>query len=144
MHNRTEEDMQHFLSHDLAMVGSDGTAISADGPRSDALVHPRFYGAHARVLGRYVRDLGTLTLEAAVHRMTGRPAARLGLRDRGRIAAGCVADLVLLDPDTVADRATFERPHAYAAGVPHVMVNGQWVVSNSEHTGALPTGVIRR
>lgn len=140
--NRIEEDMQHFLRHPLGMVGSDGNSISATGPQSRALVHPRFYGAHARVLGRYVRDLGLLSVEEAVRKMAGRPAERLGLVDRGRVEAGCIADLALFDPGTVADRATFEEPHQYAVGVPHVMVNGQWVVSHGQHTGALPTGVL--
>jgi N-acyl-D-amino-acid deacylase len=140
--NRTEEDMQHFLKHPLSMVGSDGNAIAVDGPRAKVLVHPRYYGAHARVLGRYVRELGVLSLEQAVLKMSTRPAARLGLRDRGKIAAGYVADLTLFDPQTVSDRATFERPHQYAVGVPHVMVNGTWVVRDGEHTGALPTGVL--
>jgi N-acyl-D-amino-acid deacylase len=142
--NRREEDMQHFLTHPLGMIGSDGSSIAADGPRASSLVHPRYYGATARVLGRYVRELKVLTLEDAVHRMTGRPAARLGLRDRGQIARGYVADLALFDPATVMDRATFEQPHQYAVGVPHVMVNGQWVIRNSEHTGALPAGVLLR
>jgi len=142
--NRTEEDMQVFLKHRLSTIGSDGNAISADGSQSKALVHPRFYGAHARVLGRYVRELNVLTLEQAVHKVTLQATQRLGLRDRGRLAPGYIADLVILDAATVADRATFERPHQYAAGIPHVMENGQWVVRNGEHTGALPTGVIRR
>jgi len=136
--------MQAFLRHPASMVGSDGTAIAADGPRATALVHPRFYGAHARVLGRYVRDLGLLSLEEAVNKMTGRPAHRLGLRDRGRLAPGLAADLTVFDPLRVADRATFEQPHQYAAGVPHVMVAGQWVVRNGEPTGARPGGVLRR
>ena len=144
MHNRIEEDMQHFLRHGLSMVGSDGNAIAIDGPHADALVHPRYYGAHARVLGRYVRDLQVLTLEEAVHKMTGRPAARLGLTDRGRVAPGSVADLALFRPGRIADQATFEAPHQYAVGVPHVMVGGEWVIRDGEHTGALPTGVIRQ
>ena len=142
--NRTEEDMQHFLRHPLGMIGSDGSAVAADGPFSKGLLHPRFYGATARVLGRYVRELKVLSLEEAVYKMAGKPAERLGLRDRGRIAPGYIADLALFDPDTVADRATFEEPHQYAAGVPHVMVNGQWVIRDSDHTDALPAGVIRR
>jgi N-acyl-D-amino-acid deacylase len=142
--NRTEEDMQYFLRHELSMVGSDGSAVAADGPFSKALLHPRFYGATARVLGRYARDLGALTLEEAVHKMSGRPAARLGLRDRGRVAPGYAADLAIFDPDTVGDRATFEQPHQYAVGVPHVMVNGEWVVRDGIHTGARPAGVLRR
>ena len=140
--NRTEEDMQYFLRHPLSMVGSDGNAIAVDGPRARVLVHPRFYGAHARVLGRYVRELGVLSLEEAVQKISTRPAARLGLRDRGKIADGYVADLALFDAETVSDRATFEQPHQYAVGVQHVMVNGTWVVRDGEHTGALPTGVI--
>ena len=111
LHNRTEEDMQAFLRHPSSMVGSDGNAIAADGPYAQALVHPRYYGAHVRVLGRYVRDLGVLSLEEAVHKMTAAPAARLGLSDRGLIAPGQVADLVLFDPAAVGDRATFEAPH---------------------------------
>ena len=144
LHNRIEEDMQHFLRHPLSMVGSDGLAIAADGPHAGALVHPRYYGAHARVLGRYVRDRGVLSLEEAVHKMTDGPAQRLGLSDRGRVAPGCTADLVILDPAQVADRATFEKPHRYAAGVPHVMVRGRWVVRDGRHTDALPAGVLRK
>jgi len=144
MFNRTEEDMQYFLRHPLSTIGSDGNAVAADGPLSGSNVHPRFYGAFPRVLGRYVRELNVLTLEDAVHKMTARAAGRLGLSDRGRLAPGYIADLTLFDPDTVADRATFERPHQYAAGIPHVMVNGQWVLRDNEHTGAFPAGVLTR
>ena len=142
--NRTEEDMQYLLKHPLSTFGSDGNAVDAHGPLSRANVHPRFYGAFPRVLGRYVRELGVLALEEAVHKMTGKAAGRLGLHDRGRIEPGCVADLTLFDPETVSDRATFEQPHQYAAGIPHVMVNGQWVLRDDEHTGAFPTGVLTR
>jgi N-acyl-D-aspartate/D-glutamate deacylase len=141
--NRTEEDMQVFLRHRLSTVGSDGSAISADGPQRNVLVHPRYYGAHARVLGRYVREKKLLTLEEAVHKMTLRPALRLGLRRHGRLAPGYMADLVIFDAGVIADRATFEAPHQYAIGVQHVMVNGQWVVRDGEHTGARPAGVLR-
>jgi N-acyl-D-amino-acid deacylase len=141
--NRTEEDLQHFLKHRLSMIGSDGNAVSADGPLSRVNVHPRFYGTFPRVLGRYVRELKVLTLEEAVHKMTGRPAARLRLRDRGRVAPGYVADVTLFDPATVADRATFESSHQYPVGIPHVMVKGQWVLRQGEHTGARPAGVLR-
>ena len=142
--NRTENDMQYFLRHRLSMIGSDGNAVAADGPLSKANLHPRFYGAFPRVLGRYVRDLKVLSVEAAVYKMTGGPARRLGLRDRGRIAPGCAADLTLFDLSKVADRATFEKPHQYPVGIPHVMVNGQWVIRQGEHTGALPAGVLKR
>jgi N-acyl-D-amino-acid deacylase len=142
--NRTESDMQHFLRHRLGMIGSDGNAIAADGWQARAKVHPRFYGTFPRVLGRYVRDLKVLSIEQAIYKMTGGPARRLGLADRGRIAPGYIADITLFDLQTVADRATFEQPHQYPVGIPYVMVSGVWVIRAGEHTGALPTGVIRR
>lgn len=132
---RTEEDMQIFLCHPRVMVGSDGSAFTADGPTGVGRPHPRNYGAAARVLGRYVRELGVLTLEDAVHRMSGKVAARLGLADRGRIRAGLIADLAVVDPVTVADRATFTDPHQYAAGVPFVVVNGAVAVADGRPTG---------
>jgi N-acyl-D-aspartate/D-glutamate deacylase len=141
--NRTEEDMQYFLRHRLGLIGSDGSAVAADGPFSTGNLHPRYYGAFPRILGRYVRELKVLTVEQAVHKMTGAAARRLRLTRRGRIAPGYIADITLFDLQTVADRATFEKPHQYAAGIPHVMVSGQWVLRAGAHTGAFPTGVIR-
>ncbi|MGQ9515727.1 MAG: N-acyl-D-amino-acid deacylase family protein [Anaerolineae bacterium] len=143
MFNRTEEDMQFFLQHPLGLVGSDGCAIAADGPLSHVKVHPRYYGTFPRVLGHYVRERGLMPVEEAVAKMSGRPAARLGLTDRGLIRPGYIADLVLFDMGSVHDRATFEQPHQYPDGVPYVMVNGQWVVYAGEHTGALPGRVLR-
>jgi N-acyl-D-aspartate/D-glutamate deacylase len=118
------------------MVGSDGSALTAGGPTGVGRPHPRNYGAAARVLGRYVRDLHVLTLEDAVHRMSGKVAARLGLRDRGWIRAGLAADLAVIDPVTIADRATFADPHQYATGVPFVVVNGAMAVDDHEPTGS--------
>jgi len=141
--NRTEEDMQYFLRHRLGMVGSDGSAIAADGSFSRANVHPRYYGTFPRILGRYVRELKVLTLEQAIYKMTGAVARRLGLADRGRIAPGYIADLTLFDANTVIDKATFEKPHQYPAGIPHVMVSGQWVIRQGQHTGAFPAGVLK-
>jgi N-acyl-D-amino-acid deacylase len=90
------------------------------------------------VLGRYVRERKVMPLETAIHKMTGMPAARLKLQGRGAIAPGAFADLVAFDPATVADRATFEEPHQYPVGIPHVMVNGRWVIREGAHTGATP------
>jgi len=142
--DQAEETKQFFMRHPLSQLGSDGSAVAADGRLSRVKLHPRYYGTFPRVLGRYVRELGVLSLEAAVHKMTGRPAARLGLRQRGLLAAGYLADLVVFDPQIVADRATFREPHQYPVGIPHVMVDGRWVIRGGEHTGALPAGVIRR
>jgi N-acyl-D-aspartate/D-glutamate deacylase len=95
------------------------------------------------VLGRYARDERVLPLETAVWKMTGLPARRLGLPDRGRLAEGAKADVVVFDPATVADRATYEDPHRYAAGVGDVVVNGRVVIAGGEHTGARPGRVLR-
>ena len=132
---RTEEDMRTFLRHPRSMVGSDGSALTADGPTGGGRPHPRNYGAAARILGRYVRHEPVLSLEDAVHRMSGKVADRLGLRDRGRIRAGLAADLAVIDASTVIDHATFESPHQYATGVPWVIVNGAVAVAEGNPTG---------
>ena len=144
IHNRVEDDIRYFLSHPLGMIGSDGNAISPTGVSSNEQLHPRFYGTYPRILGRYVREQSLMSLETAVHKMSGFPAERLGLRDRGRVREGMVADLAIFDPDTVVDRATFERPHQISDGVRHVLVNGELIVSNGKHTGARPGAVLRR
>jgi N-acyl-D-amino-acid deacylase len=138
-----EADLRRALTHPYVMVGSDGSALATDGPLATGKPHPRSYGTFPRVLGRYARDERVLTLENAVWKMTGLPARRLGLRDRGVLAAGAKADVVVLDPVTVADRATYEDPHRYAAGIGHVVVNGRVVIADGEHTGALPGRVLR-
>ena len=132
---RTEEDMRTFLRHPRSMVGSDGSALTADGPTGGGRPHPRNYGAAARILGRYVRETPVLSLEDAVHRMTGKVADRLGLRDRGRIRAGCAADIAVIDAHHVIDHATFDAPHQYATGIPWVVVNGAVAVAEGEPTG---------
>jgi N-acyl-D-aspartate/D-glutamate deacylase len=127
------------------VVGNCGfsPALATTGPLSEGKPHPRSYGTFPRVLGRYVRDEGVLTLPAVIHKMTGMPAARLGLKDRGVIRAGAKADVVAFSPGRVADLATYEDPHRYAAGIEHVIVNGRAVVRGGEHTGSLPGRVLR-
>jgi len=143
VHNRTEEDVQQFVSHPLGMIGSDGIAIAADGPWGQSPVHPRFYGTFPRVLAHYVRGRRAMPLEGAVRKMTSLPADKLGLKDRGRLQAGCAADLVVFDPAIVRDRATFQLPHQYPLGIEQVMVNGQWVVRDGEQTPARPGQILR-
>ena len=133
---RTETDMRAFLKHPLGMVGSDGLALAPGGRIGVGKPHPRSYGAHARVLGRYVREERVLGLEEAVHKMSGQVADRLGLRDRGRIRPGHAADLLVFDPAAVLDRADFDHPHQYPLGIEYVMVNGRMTVERGEHTGA--------
>lgn len=130
-----EENTARFLAHPLGMVCSDGSALAPYGPLSEGTPHPRAYGTFPRVLGHYVRREALMPLETAIHKMTGMPAARVGLRDRGRIAVGAAADIVVFDPDRIADRATFEAPHQYPVGIAHVLVNGRFTVRNGEHLG---------
>ena len=132
--SRRADDVATFLAHPLATLGSDGSAlpldIGADAP------HPRSYGAHARLLGHYAVHLGILSVEAAVAKMTSAPARRIGLADRGEVAPGMAADLVVFDAATVRDQATFERPAQPPTGVSHVIVNGVRAVVDGELTGA--------
>ncbi|MDO8476872.1 MAG: D-aminoacylase [Candidatus Rokubacteria bacterium] len=138
-----EADLRKALVHPHVMIGSDGSSLAATGPLSEGKPHPRSYGTFPRVLGRYARDEGVLTLPAAIHKMTGMPAARLGLKDRGVIRPCAKADVVAFSPGRVADLATYEDPHRYAAGIEHVIVNGRAVVRGGEHTGNLPGRVLR-
>ncbi len=126
-----------FLVHDQAMIGTDSVLIGA-------MPSPRTYGSFPRILGEFVREERLLSLEAAVRKMTGAPAARLGLTDRGRLIDGFKADIVVFDPVTVRSLATYDEPRRYPAGIPYVLVNGSLVIDGGEHTGALPGRALRR
>ncbi len=132
-----EENVRAVMAHRAHMVGTDGILVG-DVP------HPRGWGTYPRYLGHYVRELGILTLEEAVARMTGRPANRLGLDDRGRVLEGAAADLVVFDPVTVDSGATYEDPRRHPQGIVHVLVNGRFTVRDGQRTGALPGRAIRR
>lgn len=123
-HEGDDEWVRPFLSHDLYVMGSDGIY------QSGGQIHPRQYGSAGRLLGPCVRDWKLFTLEVAVHKMTGKPAARFGLPNRGLLRPGAFADLVVFDPATITDRATFEEPHQHTVGVRWVVVNGREVVSD--------------
>jgi len=122
---------------------SDSGSLAPSGVFLNTSTHPRAYGSFARLLAKYVRDEQALSLEEAVRRLSGFPAATLGLERRGRLAPGYFADVVAFDPDRIQDHATFEQPHQYATGVVHVFVNGQQVLRDGEHTGGLPGRVVR-
>jgi N-acyl-D-amino-acid deacylase len=139
----SEENTTRFLAHPLGMVCSDGSALAVDGPLSEGTPHPRNFGTFPRVLGHYCREQRAMPLATAIHKMTAQPARRLRLQGRGTIAPGAFADLVAFDPDTVADRATFAQPHQYPVGIPHVMVNGRFVLRDGEATGVRSGRVIR-
>jgi dihydroorotase/N-acyl-D-amino-acid deacylase len=137
----SEENVAMQLKRPWVVIGSDAGGQNPDSARG--LTHPRAYGTFPRVLGKYSRTDSLFTLEEAVRKMTGATAARLKLRDRGLLRDGMYADVVVFDPATIIDKATFDRPHQLAVGVKYVFVNGIAVVSNGAHTGATPGRVVR-
>ncbi|MBM3726319.1 MAG: D-aminoacylase [Acidobacteria bacterium] len=139
-HAINEEDVRRIMTHPATMIASDG-GISEFGKE---VPHPRGYGTFARVLARYTRQLGVLTLEEAVRKMTGLPAARLKLHDRGLLRPGLKADIVIFDPAIADDKATFGDPHQYAEGFRHVLVNGKLAVRHTQVTAERPGRVLRR
>ena len=140
----SEDDVRDFVRSPEVMIGSDGNSVSPEGTTGQGRPHPRFYGTFAKVLGHYSRDLGLLSLQDAVHKMTGASAKALGLKDRGILKRGFRADITIFDPETIAEQATYEEPHQFAAGLDTVLVNGVPTLQGGEHTGALAGGVLRR
>ncbi len=139
-HGMSEEDLQTFLRHPNTMIASD-SGLRRFG---EGVPHPRGYGNAARVLGRYVRELGVLRLEEAVRKMTSLPATVFRFAGRGQVREGFQADLVVFDPETVRDTATFNDPHHYPQGIRWVIVNGVVVIDQGRHTGARPGKVLRQ
>jgi len=139
-----EENLRRQLGHPEMMVGTDSAVHATTGPLSEGFPHPRGYGTFPRILGRYVREEGIISLEEAVHKMSGLPARKFRWADHGLLKDGYAADIVVFDPRTVIDCATFEKPHQYPQGIKHVLVNGQAVIRNGEHTGARPGKVLGR
>jgi N-acyl-D-amino-acid deacylase len=138
IHSMNEDDVRTVMAHPTTMIGSDGIPTLTGKP------HPRLYGTFARVLGHYTRDEHVLTLEQAVHRMTGMPAAKFGLDDRGVIREGAWADLVLFDPSAINDIATYESPRRHPSGIHTVWVNGTAVTHEGHHTGERPGRALRQ
>jgi N-acyl-D-amino-acid deacylase len=139
----SEENVRRQMTLPWVSFGSDGEAPAPEGVFLKSNSHPRAYGNFARLLGRYVRDEQVIPLTEAIRRLTTLPAENLGLKERGRLQAGYFADVVVFDPATVNDRATFAEPHQLAEGMKHVFVNGQQVVRDGEVTGTLPGRVVR-
>jgi N-acyl-D-amino-acid deacylase len=134
----SDENLKKEIQRPWVSFASDAGSIAAEGVFLKSSAHPRAYGSFARVLGKYVRDEHVLTLPDAVRKLAALPSANLGLKRRGLLKPGMFADVVVFDPSTIADRATYENPHVYAVGVRHVFVNGVQVVKDGEHTGAKP------
>lgn len=143
-HSMDEGDVETVMRWPLTSIGSDGSALAPYGPLGTGTPHPRSYGTFPRVLGRYVRERGTLRLAEAIHKMTGLPAARLNLSQRGLLRTGYWADIAVWDAATVADTATYTAPHQYPVGITTVIVNGTVVINErGEQSGTLPGRILR-
>jgi N-acyl-D-amino-acid deacylase len=138
-HTMQEKDLQHFMRYPFNMPAADGSVSNGRG-----VPHPRSYGTNARVLGRYVRELGIVSWEEAIRRMTSLPARKFGLEKRGQLLEGNYADIVLIDPASVSDKATFTQPHQFSVGIPWVLVNGEIIVDNGRHTARRSGRALRR
>jgi N-acyl-D-amino-acid deacylase len=139
----SEENVAKKVAKPWVSFGSDAEASAPEGIFLNSSTHPRAYGTFARVLGKFARDDGVITLQEGIRKMTSLPAANIGIRERGSLTAGYYADVVVFDPATVRDHATFAEPLQYATGVEHVFVNGEQVLKDGEHTGATPGRVVR-
>jgi N-acyl-D-amino-acid deacylase len=132
----SEENVKKQIALPWVSFGSDGASMGTEGVFLKSSTHPRSYGNFARLLGKYVREERVISLPEAIRKLTSLPAQNLGIERRGVIKEGSFADIVVFDPQTIRDRATFDKPHQYAAGVNYVLVNGQVVLDNGRHTGA--------
>lgn len=139
----SEENVRKQIAYPWVSFGSDAASMAPEGVFLKSSTHPRAYGNVARLLGKYVRDEKVIPLQEAIRRLTALPAANLKLKNRGRLAKNYFADIVIFDPKTIQDHATFQKPHQLATGVIHVFVNGVQVLENGQHTGATPGEVIR-
>lgn len=139
----SEENVKRMLAMPYVSICSDAGSIADEEPYNVQPTHPRMYGSFARLLGKYVREEKIMTLQEGIRRMTSLPANNLKLKKRGNLAVGNYADVVVFNPDTIADKATFEDAHQYAEGVAHVFVNGVQVLHNGNHTGAMPGRCVR-
>jgi N-acyl-D-amino-acid deacylase len=139
-----ETDLVDVMKHSMSMFCTDGLAVSPYGDYKDIKVHPRYYGAYPRILGRYVRRKNIIALEDAISKMTLLPAIKMNIRDRGFLGIGYKADITIFNKNTIIDRSTIKNPHQYPLGIKAVIVNGVTVVKDQEHTGELPGEVILR
>ena len=133
-HEISEEDAMTVMSHPLASIGSDGMSESPYGPMGRTSTHPRSYGTFPRVIRRYAIEKGLFPIHEAIMKMTSIPAKRMGLQDRGLLAAGMAADVVIFDPENIRDMATYEDSHRYPEGISHVLVNGALTIEDGKHT----------
>ncbi len=138
----SEDNLRRQLQQPWIMISTDAGGMDPAWAAATGPYHPRAYGTYARVLGKYVREEKVIPLEDAVRKMSSALCDRLGLRDRGQLREGFYADVVIFDPETVGDRATFAEPHQLSVGVRDVWVNGERVFAAAAHTGALPGRIV--
>ncbi len=139
----SEENVKKQIALPYMSFGSDAGSMATEGVFLKSNPHPRAYGNFSRLLGKYVREEKVIPLEEAIHKLSGLPASHLKLKNRGLLKPGYAADIVIFDPNTIIDHATFEQPHQYSTGVSHVFVNGVQVLKDGAHTGATPGRVVR-
>lgn len=139
----SEDNLKRILQQPFTCLGSDGNLASTTGPLSGGKPHPRYYGTFPRAIAQYVRSEKVLPLEAMIRKMTGFPAERFNLKQRGLVQPGYLADLVLFDYEKIQDKATWSDPHHYPEGIPYVLVNGKLVVDEGQITGQLPGKILR-
>ncbi|MEC7263396.1 MAG: amidohydrolase family protein, partial [Bacteroidota bacterium] len=139
----SEENVKKQIALPWMSFGSDAGSLATEGVFLKSSTHPRTYGNVARLLGKYVREEKVISLEEAVHKLSQLPATNLKIKKRGSLTTGNYADVVILNPETIIDKATFEKPHQYAEGMVHVFVNGTQVLKDGEHTGEFPGQVVR-
>ena len=137
-----EENLRKIYSHRLSMPGSDGSVYSPEGVLGKELPHPRSYGTFPRFLQTFVREEKLLDMSEAIRKCTGLPASRAGFKDRGLLIPGYAADITVFDPGTIADVATYAKPHTFPEGIAHVFVNGEWTIKDGAHTGVLAGKVL--
>mgnify|MGYP001819888104 FL=1 len=140
---QSPDNLRKKIALPWVSICSDSASLAPEGVFMNSAPHPRAYGSFARFLATFVRDEGLVPLEEAIRKMTSLPAGALGLTDRGLLREGHFADVVVFDPETIQDHATFTEPHQLATGVHHVFVNGEQVLADGEHTGATPGRVVR-
>ncbi len=137
-----EEDIKTIMKHPHTIIASDGRALATYGELNQGSTHPRYYGAFPRVLGKYVRDEKVLTLETAIKKMTSMPAKIMGLDNRGTLLSNNIADITIFDPETICDVATFENPHQYSNGIEKVIIAGDVVIDQGNHTNKMAGQII--
>jgi N-acyl-D-amino-acid deacylase len=140
----SEENLARILNWDFVMVGSDSSLRSLKGVLNYGKPHPRGYGTFSRVIRKYVNETPLFSIEKAIYKMTGFPAQKLGLKDRGVLKEGFSADITIFDQGTITEKATFTNPHNYSKGIKHVLVNGKLTIKDGKHEGVVNGEILKR